>query len=70
MNSKKLRIKLIEQEKTLEALAEYLGCNITTLYRKLNGESDFSRAEVQLTATFLNLSASDVNAIFFDNELA
>lgn len=70
MNSKKLKIKLLEQDKTLEELANYIGCNITTLYRKLNGDSDFSRTEVQLIAAFLSLSASDVNSIFFDEKLA
>jgi transcriptional regulator with XRE-family HTH domain len=70
MNSKKLKIKLFEQDKTLEELANYIGCNITTLYRKLNGDSDFSRSEVQLIAAFLSLSASDVNTIFFDEKLA
>ena len=70
MNSKKLKIKLLEQDKTLEDLANYIGCNITTLYRKLNGDSDFSRTEVQLIAAFLSLSASDVNTIFFDEKLA
>lgn len=70
MNSKKLKIKLLEQDRTLEDLANYIGCNITTLYRKLNGDSDFSRTEVQLIAAFLSLSASDVNTIFFDEKLA
>lgn len=70
MNSKKLRIKLLEKDKTLEDLANYIGCNITTLYRKLNGGSDFSRAEVQLIAAFLDLSALEVNTIFFDEKLA
>lgn len=70
MNSKKLKIKLLENDKTLDDLANYIGCNIVTLYRKLNGESDFLRSEVQLIATFLSLSAADVNAIFFDEKLA
>ena len=70
MNSKKLKIKLLELDKSLDELAAYIGCNIATLYRKLNGESDFSRSEVQLIAAFLSLSASDVNSIFFDDKLA
>ena len=70
MNSKKLKIKLLEKEKSLEELANYIGCNIVTLYRKLNGESDFSRNEVQLIAIFLELSSAEVNSIFFDDKLA
>lgn len=70
MNVKKLKIKMLEMDKTLDELAAYIGCNIVTLYRKLNGESDFSRSEVQLIAIFLSLSSSDVNSIFFDDKLA
>ena len=70
MNSKKLKIKLLEKDKNLEDLALYIGCNIATIYRKLNGESDFSRNEIQQIAVFLSLSSSDVNSIFFDDKLA
>ena len=70
MNSKKFKIKLLEKDKSIEDIASHIGCNIATLYRKLNGASDFSRNEIQQIANCLELTAEEVNLIFFDEKLA
>ena len=70
MNVDKLRDKMSSSRKTIEALAVYLGINMSTFYRKINGESDFTRNEIMLITSFLNLTADEVFAIFFANELA
>lgn len=38
---------LKEHDITVEQIASVLGISKTTLYRKLNGESDFYRSEIQ-----------------------
>lgn len=64
-NANKLRGAMAEKSCSIERLACALGINPSTLSRKLAGTSDFTRSEIQLTASFLNLSASDIQAIFF-----
>jgi len=45
--------------------AQIMGINPATLSRKISGESDFTRNEIQLFKTALGLSASEVDAMFF-----
>lgn len=70
MDVEKLRNKMACSRKTVESMAMYLGINPATLYRKLDGKSDFTRNEIVLVTAFLNLTNEDVFAIFFANELA
>lgn len=53
---------------TLRELAQKLGINETTLYRKLNDDGRFSRKEMNDIITILNID--DPNPIFFAPELA
>lgn len=55
---------------TMEQVAENLNMNATTLYRKMSGTSDFSRAEVQELKTLLGLSVDESEEVFFARELA
>ncbi|WP_196601693.1 hypothetical protein [Pectinatus frisingensis] len=50
---------------TLENIADYLGINAVTLWRKMNGSSDFTRAEIQSLRGYLELSVQEVDEIFF-----
>ena len=50
---------------TLLSVADKIGINPATLYRKMNGESDFTRAEMQLLREILELSLAESNEIFF-----
>ncbi|WP_395151758.1 hypothetical protein [uncultured Allofournierella sp.] len=59
------KAKLAEFNMTTEMAARIIGCNVTTLYRKLNGESDFTRNEIQLFRKKLNLTAQEIESIFF-----
>ena len=65
MNKDLLRYLCISQGKTYETLAKSLGINLSTLYRKLSGESDFTRNEIQIVRSELGLSIEDVDRIFF-----
>nr|DAX04974.1 MAG TPA: helix-turn-helix domain protein [Caudoviricetes sp.] len=65
-NSLKFKNYVVDRGKTLSDVANHIGINITTLSRKMNGESDFYRHEVQAIANYLNLTKDDVNSIFFN----
>lgn len=55
---------------SMETIANKLGINATTLYRKINGESDFTRGEVQLLRMILGLTTDEADRIFFAEKLA
>ena len=46
-------------------IARILGINEATLYRKISGESDFTRNEIQLFRQALGLTSCEIDAIFF-----
>lgn len=50
---------------TFNLIADRLGVNPATLYRKMNGSSDFTRAEIQMLRNILNLNADESDKIFF-----
>lgn len=50
---------------TLKDLANKIGINQSTLNRKMNGDSDFTRAEIQTITYWLNLSTEEVMQVFF-----
>ncbi|MTI56122.1 helix-turn-helix domain-containing protein [Geosporobacter ferrireducens] len=54
-DKKKFKAQVILSGKTLQEVADLLGVNIATLYRKMNGESDFYRNEIQLLCESLNI---------------
>lgn len=65
LNVKKFRSVLILKGITYKNIAELLNINVTTLYRKLNGESDFYRNEIDIIAKHLKLTLEEVEEIFF-----
>ena len=50
---------------SFEKVAEVLGINHVSLYRKMNGPSDFYRWEIEKIIRLFNLSGDDVLRIFF-----
>ncbi|WFF73975.1 DUF739 family protein [Proteiniclasticum sp. QWL-01] len=58
-----LEILLVKKKKTKTELAKHLGINEATLYRKMDGQSEWKRNEMLLTAQFLD--EPDLTAIFF-----
>lgn len=62
-----LKSKMIESKITAEILADKLGINIATFYRKLGGVSEFTRNELSIIRDVLNLNSADMDAIFFAN---
>jgi DNA-binding NtrC family response regulator len=56
MNRKKL---------SMVTVADKLGMNEATLYRKIKGKSDFSRAEIQALKIILGMTNEECIHVFF-----
>lgn len=69
-NSLEFNALLARNDKTKEDVAVVLGINPATLYRKVNGQSDFTRKEIQIIGKLFDLDADTINLIFFAPELA
>ena len=67
-DKKRFRFQLILCGKTIKETADALSINEATLYRKINGESDFYRNEIQILCEFLSIE--NPNEIFFASKIA
>lgn len=65
MNELKLRQKMLEKHVQNKDIANELGISKSAVQRKLNGSSEFSRAELKQLISLLNLSPNEVITIFF-----
>ena len=65
---KAFQLALVAADTTCEDVAKAIGINTSTLYRKINGQSEFTRAEIQKICEVLHLDSP--MDIFFTNELA
>lgn len=59
----KFKATVIENGKTLKDIAAALDISIVTLYRKMSGESDFYRSEIEKCCEALN--TNNMSEIFF-----
>lgn len=64
-NKDHFQAKYIEHGLNAVDVAKIMGINPATLSRKMNGESDFTRNEIQLFRSELGLSAREIDYIFF-----
>lgn len=65
INANKLKGKIVECGLSVEKMAKQLGVEASTVYRKMNGESEFTVGEVSKIAAILGLSDDDLTSIFF-----
>lgn len=70
LNGDKLKAKMVENKINATQLSEKIGINKSTFYRKLNGNTDFTIKEASAICKELKLTNDDVNAIFFDQNIA
>ena len=66
-DEKKFRAQAVLNGLTMRQIADELGIDVSTLYRKMKGESDFYRYEIQKLCILLNLE--DPASIFFAGNL-
>lgn len=64
MDETKLKIKLLENGKTVKDLAEAVEISPQALYKKLSGDINVTVADVRKIKTFLGLTDADVTEIF------
>lgn len=69
-NSVELRVECLKNNISLDTLAARIGVNTSTLYRKIKGESEFNRNELQIIKDTLSLNDERFIAIFFNEQLA
>lgn len=71
VNINKLKGKIVERGMNVETLANIVGMDRATLYRKINanGES-FTIKEADSISKALNLTYEEVNSIFFSQYVA
>lgn len=63
-----LKALVVRKGKTMKGLADFLGISTPTLYKKLNGESDFYRHEIIKIAEYLD--EKDLSYIFFSQKVS
>ena len=59
------KAEIIRKGLTIEAVAKAIGIDSATLHRKMNGNGDFYRNEIEKLINLLDLSGEDVLRIFF-----
>ena len=66
----KLKGKIVERNTTQEELANKIGIDKSTFYRKMKQNGNFSIKEVNLIVSTLNLSKDEAMSIFFSETVA
>lgn len=67
-NKRKFEAALKERGITMKEMAKYLSISTVTLYRKLNGVSDFTYTEINLCRKLFGKELAE--AIFFADKVA
>lgn len=68
----KLKAKVVERGLTVGEVAEQLGINRSTLYRKMRDQTgkSFTVKEVQHLSTILQLTTTEIQDIFYGGDVA
>ncbi len=67
MNSNLLKAQIVLKDKKVPNIAIDLGISKTSLYRKLNGKSEFTRSEIVRLINILDIEKNNAIEIFFDD---
>lgn len=65
MNVKKLKSKLVEKGMNVECLAQLLGVDRSTMYRKIGNVKTMTINDAQRIKVALNLTSTEARDIFF-----
>lgn len=63
--SELLKAKMVAKGVSAKELADKIGINTVTLYRKINGKTEFTRSEMQIIKSVFNLNKGEMDSIFF-----
>lgn len=66
----RLKGKIVERNTTQEELANKIGIDKSTFYRKMKRNGNFSIKEVNMIVSTLNLSKDEALFIFFSESVA
>ncbi|MGP2527456.1 XRE family transcriptional regulator [Acidaminococcus sp. LBK-2] len=70
MNKNKLRAVMVLNDDTVRSLSAAMGMARQTFYSKMNGASDFKQSEIGFIQKRYDLTAENVNEIFFDSKVS
>lgn len=62
----RLKAKIVELETSVETVAESIGMDRSTLYRRLQTPDDFTVGEIGMLASTLGLTCEEAQSIFFN----
>lgn len=67
MKQERLKGKMVEHSLRDQDMAKLLGIDSSTFYRKKNGVTEFTREEIKIMKNLLNLTADEIDSIFFED---
>ena len=70
VNVNKLKGKIVEKGLSVEKVAEIMGIDRSTLYRKLSNSADISIKDADRIVKALNLTSMEGSSIFFSQFVA
>ena len=70
MNADKIRGKIAENRMSISEFCKVAGFVRCTFDRKMSGDSEFSRDEIERIISVLNLTDDETRTIFFENVVA
>ena len=70
MNADKIRGKIAENRMNITEFCSATGFNRSTFDRKMRGEIEFNRAEIEKIITVLRLTDDETRTIFFEDVVA
>ena len=65
VNLSKLKAVIIDRGVKRSAVAEAIGCTRYSVYKKLDGKTEFKASEIVKLSEFLRLSPEERDSIFF-----
>jgi predicted transcriptional regulator len=70
MNADKIRGKIAENRMSISEFCRVAGFDRSTFDRKMKGDSEFNRNEIERIITTLHLTDDETRTIFFENVVA
>ncbi len=64
-----MKAKMVQQGFSAKQVAEMMGCSLGSFYRKMNGDSEFTRDEIYRFCKGCGLSERELIYIFFGQDL-